>query len=167
LGVGVVAVADAGPIIHLYEIGLLGLLDIWEQVIVPGAVWTETITAGRLPKEALEELNAFRLVQSSQPEIEQFIQRFNLGALHAGEQECLFVCKQEVIPLFLTDDLAARKRAKQLGIQPVGSVGIIVRAYRIGQLSLLETEEHLRSLQQTSSLFVTPEIIELAIRQLS
>jgi hypothetical protein len=45
-------------------------------------------------------------------------------------------------------------------------LGIIVRAYRLGQLSLADAERHLNDLDVVSSLFVTRAIVELAIEQL-
>jgi predicted nucleic acid-binding protein len=89
-----------------------------------------------------------------------------LELLHPGEQACLYVCNRDGVAILLTDDLAARDAAKRLGITPVGSLGIIVRAYRIGRLTLEEAERAIRNLQRTSSLFVTSAIIELALEQL-
>jgi hypothetical protein len=45
-------------------------------------------------------------------------------------------------------------------------LGVIVRAYRVGQLSLADAERHLTDLYAVSSLFVTRAIVELAIEQL-
>ena len=73
---------------------------------------------------------------------------------------------EEGVPFLLTDDLAVRRAAKRLGVRPVGSLGVIVRGYRLGRFSLREAKMHLRALQNVSSLFGTPEIVELAIRQL-
>jgi predicted nucleic acid-binding protein len=36
-----VAVADAGPLIHLSEIGVLTLLHVFDAIHVPHAVWLE------------------------------------------------------------------------------------------------------------------------------
>ncbi len=45
------AVADAGPLIHLTEIGCLALLHIFETLHIPAAVWSETVERGRLSQE--------------------------------------------------------------------------------------------------------------------
>jgi predicted nucleic acid-binding protein len=70
------------------------------------------------------------------------------------------------VTVLLTDDLAVREAAKRLRLTPVGSLGVIVRAYRVGQLSLADAERHLTDLYAVSSLFVTQAIVELAIEQL-
>ena len=83
--------------------------------------------------------------------------------MHLGEQESLYICWEEAIGLLLTDDLAVRTAATELDIRPVGSLGVIVRAYRIEALTLGEAKQTIRRLQDVSSLFVTNAIVEQAI----
>ena len=66
----------------------------------------------------------------------------------------------------LTDDLAVREQAKRLSLTPVGSLGIVVRAYCLGHISLAEAERHITDLYDVSSLFVTRAVVELAVEQL-
>ena len=99
-------------------------------------------------------------------EVTEFSHTQNLTSLHVGEQECLFVCKRLSVPLLLTDDLAARDAAKHLGLEPVGSLGVVVRAYRQSIIPLDDAERFLGKLYAVSSLFVTRDIVEIAIQQL-
>ncbi len=57
MGAGAVGpvVADSSPLIHLAEIGLLGLLRMFEAVHAPGAVWSETVGKG-LAENAIAQL---------------------------------------------------------------------------------------------------------------
>jgi hypothetical protein len=50
VGIGAVniAVADAGPLIHLTEIGCLPLLRVFDILHIPEAVWWETVGHGRV-----------------------------------------------------------------------------------------------------------------------
>jgi predicted nucleic acid-binding protein len=66
----------------------------------------------------------------------------------------------------LTDDLAAREAAKQLRLSPVGSLGLVARAYRRGYVSLSQAERHMTDLYDLSSLFVSKAIVEMAVEQL-
>lgn len=66
----------------------------------------------------------------------------------------------------LTDDLAVRDAAKRMNIRPVGSLGIVVRAYNNQLIEIEEAEALLRKLHERSSLFVTSAVVELALRQL-
>ena len=70
------------------------------------------------------------------------------------------------VPILLTDDLAVREAAKRLKLTPVGSLGIVVRAYQSGHISLADAEHHIADLYDVSTLFVTRTIVELAIGQL-
>jgi predicted nucleic acid-binding protein len=76
------------------------------------------------------------------------------------------LCSQLSIEVLLTDDLVVRRAAKDLGLIPVGSLGIIARAYWMGQIGLETAERRLKELQTVSSLFVTPAIVDLAIERL-
>ena len=70
------------------------------------------------------------------------------------------------LSLLLTDDLAAREAAAALGLTPVGSLGVVVRGYRLHRASLADAEELIVALHGRSSLFVTRAIADLAIEHL-
>ena len=159
-----VAVADAGPLIHLYEAGSLNLIKLFSSLRVPSEVWRETVGQGRVPERALLDLGVHR--EPVLDDLATFVAMHGLDSLHPGEQECLGLCYRNHIAILLTDDLAAREAAKRLAITPVGSLGVIVRAYHIGRISLEQAERTLRLVQTNSSLFVTSTIIDLVLEQL-
>lgn len=160
------AVLDAGPLIHLAEIGCLRLLTIFENLCIPHAVWIEAVGQHRISLDDLAE--APNLVQHSvsSSDLADFIMKNNLIELHLGEQECLFLCKKQDISTILTDDMAVRDAAQRLKLVPVGSVGIVVAAYKHGVLSLHDAELCIANLYDVSSLFITRALVELAIEKL-
>lgn len=160
------AAADAGPLIHLHEIGCLGFLNRFDALHVPDAVWIETVTKGRISKADISSLLILQRHSLSESEVEQFVRQNGLSELHSGERECLFICLQKGISILLTDDMAVRDAAKRLRIVPVGSLGIVVSTFKEKQITLEEAEQHIYDLQDVSSLFVTRTIAELAIAQL-
>ena len=160
------AVPDSGPLIHLAEINCLPLLSIFGSLHIPEAVWSETIERGRTPKVDFSKLANIKRHNLNQTEITRFVENSNLKGLHAGERECLYLCKQIGIQILLTDDLAVREAAKRLNLIPVGSLGIVAKAYRLGHISQVYAEQHIIDLYDVSSLFVTKSIVELAIEQL-
>ena len=87
-------------------------------------------------------------------------------SLDRGETECLDWALRHREFIFLTDDLAARKTAKDLSIEVHGSVGVLLYAATRHWLTRKQTEESLYVLYQRSSLFITPAIIESAIQAL-
>lgn len=160
---GVAAIADAGPLIHLYEIGQLTLLQLFSAVHIPVIVWQEATESGRVPEQALLGVPVVRRHPSA---LGDGRNGERLSHLHGGEREALRLCEELGIPLLLTDDLAAREAALGVGVTPVGSVGIIAKSHVAGMIDLAETERALRELQETSSLFVSRAIVEGAIRAL-
>lgn len=160
------AVLDAGPLIHLTEIGCLRLLTVFENLCIPHAVWLETVGQNRVSPDDLAE--APNLVQQSVPrsELKDFIEKNSLIELHLGEQECLCLCKKQDISTILTDDMAVRDAAHRLNLVPVGSLGIVVVAYKHGLVSRHDAELRIANLYDVSSLFVTRDIVDLAIAEL-
>lgn len=165
-GIIEIAVADAGPLIHLAEIDCLSLLRICAILHIPEIVWAETAGQGRVAEDDVLKIGNIERQYPIQTEVIQFVKDNGLENLHAGERESLYVCQQKGVSLVLTDDLAVRDAAKKLNLTPVGSLGIIIRAYRGGLIALEEAQKYIVNLQDISSLFVTRAIIELAIEEL-
>lgn len=160
------AVADAGPLTHLAEIGCFPLLSIFARLHIPDAVWRETVGQERVSRKQVSALGTVERHRPHRLKLSRFIRENGLESLHAGERESLYVCRETGISIVLTDDLAVREAARNLDLTPVGSLGIVVRACRLGQLSLTEAETRIRDLYEVSSLFVTEAIVSLAIREL-
>jgi predicted nucleic acid-binding protein len=160
------AAVDAGPLIHLSEIGCLRLLNSFDVLHVPDAVWLETVGQGRISQTDLPNLKNIQRHSLIESEVEQFVKENNLSELHAGEQECLLVCMSKGISILLTDDMAVRDAARDLHMVPVGSLGIVVLAFKRGEVTLQEAEGYIADLYDVSSLFVTRAIAESAIEQL-
>ncbi len=159
------AVADAGPIIHLAEIGHISLLNIFETVYIPDAVWKETVGKERVTNRTFEQIHNIQQRTASASDVLRYSQDNVLEGLHAGELESLYLCQEIGVYTILTDDLAVRDAAKGLGIRPVGSLGVIVRAYQMGMIELSIAEALLHDLYLESSLYVTRAIVDLAIEQ--
>jgi predicted nucleic acid-binding protein len=160
------AVADAGPLIHLTEINCLPLLRLFGTLHVPDGVWSETVEQDRVQEIDISGLANIRRHTLPQVQVAQFIRQNGLDKLQAGEVECLYLCGTACISTLLTDDLAVREVARSLHLSAVGSLGIIVRAYRERLITLADAERHITELYDLSSLFVTRAIIALAIEQL-
>lgn len=140
------------------------LASVLAPLRAPEEVWREVAGQGYVTEA---ELVALGLGREPHPaDIEPFVSRERIEHLQRGEQECLHLCRRLAVPILLTDDLAARDAARRLSITPVGSLGVIVRAFRLDRLSLEDAERLLRRLHEATTLFVTPAIVELAIEQL-
>jgi predicted nucleic acid-binding protein len=157
---------DAGPLIHLAEVGALTLLQMFDTLYIPDAVWSETVGVGRLLEAQVIGLGNSERSTLPPSEMSQFVQSHHLERLQAGECECLCLCQRLGLSTLLTDDLDARDAARRLDLVPVGSLGIVMRAYRMRNLSLADAERYMMQLYEVSSLFVTRTLVELAVDEL-
>ena len=150
-----VAVSDAGPLIHLAEIDSLELLSTFDTLLVPEAVYKE-LEAGGVP-EGLTDLSYER--------VETDESRVGTEELDAGERAAIAVAVERGVVL-LTDDLAARKAASDAGVEVHGSIGVVALGYGRGSLDRDEAASRMRALQRETSLFVTEAVVERGIRML-
>ena len=156
-------VCDAGPLIHLDEVGALDLLADFSEVLVPDAVWREVQQhrPGALthPGVTLRRISPQMAVS---PELEALAQVFSL---HTGEWEALRVAMEHRPGLLLTDDTAARLAAGNLRISTHGTIGILVRAIRRRQRTKGEILEVLRSIPDRSTLHLKRSLLDAVISE--
>lgn len=112
-------VVDSACLIALERIGRLDLLPaVFSEVLAPPAVRDEF---GRsLPWVT------FRPISSELPVTSLRTQ------LHRGEAEAIALAAESGSHLILLDDKKARRIAREVGLRPIGTVGVILRAKREG-----------------------------------
>jgi len=147
----IVAVADAGPLIHLDEIDALHLLAVADELLIPQTVYEE-LEAGTVPS-AFDYIE-YELVEAEETEL--------TVDLDPGEIAALAVATERSAVL-LTDDLAARDAAEDITVEVHGSIGVIVLAYTRGELTKSNAAELMRALQTETSLFVTDAVVERGV----
>jgi len=159
---GPIVVCDAGPLIHLDEIGALDLLADFQRVLVPAAVWREVQrhrpAALAHPSLVIERLEP---VLPAPPGLETLSQ---VLSLHSGEWEALRLILEHP-GLLLTDDTAARLAATSLGIRAHGTIGILIRAIRRNQRTKPQVLALLRSLPASSTLHLKRSLLDTVIRE--
>lgn len=158
-------VSNAGPLIHLAEIGEFELLKVFSTIHIPEKVYEEVCIEG-MPGD-VEVRNAENIEVSSilEEELRWIADKISFR-LDEGELHALSLCSKLEAEIFLTDDPDARYIGKRLGFEVHGSVGVIARAYRNGLIDLEKSKRALESLYSISKLFVTKAIIEEAIMEL-
>jgi predicted nucleic acid-binding protein len=104
-------ICDAGPLIHLEELGCLDLLCDFDLVQVPDAVWQE-VQRHRPSALRHRKVKLARLSSSPEaaPELIELAQAF---LLDGGELEALKIMQQSPAAILLTDDAAARLVAER------------------------------------------------------
>ena len=126
-------VADTSPLISLDACNKLDLLrKLYSRVVVPRAVEMELSVGGTtgLPKGltlAHRKWIGVRTLRTPPPPA-------LLAALHIGEAEVIALALEISSPLVLLDETAARKLARDRGLQVAGAIGILLRAKNKGLL---------------------------------
>ncbi len=142
---------DASPLIHLARIRQLDLLNrIYRDALIGPAVHAETVEAGKAihapDVHRLEDaittgwLLVCQLTPAENTSMHDFMERFRLGP---GEAEVLAIAHTRSIRLII-DDKAARNAARTLGIEHVGTAGVLLKAYIKDCLNAMELEQSVR-----------------------
>ncbi len=157
------AVLDAGPLIHLSELGALDVLGDFEVLYIPPVVWEEVIH--HQPDAAIHADLSLERVEA--PIVDSKLATFaKMFSLDPGELQSLAVMADYPDALFLTDDSAARLVAEEFGYKVHGTLGLLVRAVRKGHRSPKEILAVLRDLQKKSSLHIRSSLLSDVIRKL-
>lgn len=155
--------SDAGPLIALGKLNRLDLLaDLYDQVQVPRAVYSEVVTQG-LARGASEALTV-RLFWQSQnwPILEvpsaaltAYVPPVILGP---GETETLAVAQTLPNPLVLLDDEVARTEARRLKLRVRGTVGVLVQAFRQGHLPFAQIDLLLEEIALRPDIWISAKL---------
>jgi len=138
-------VVDAGPLLFLSRLGRLDLLLLgMERVYVPGAVLAEIRQKPDPALSPIQTLLGTWLAECplTSPDLLKL-----LPDLGAGEREVIVQALEQKVISVVMDDLDARRVARRLGLEPVGTVGLLLAAKKRGLIVSLRAE--LDRLQQT------------------
>ncbi len=155
------AAIDAGPLMHFCELEKHGLLGNIAELHTTAEVFDELLDKHKsLLKPSLK---LHDLTEQQKNATKFLVERFEL---QMGEASAISLAKGENIRLFLTDDLAARIVAKRMDLEPHGTLGMLVRAFRIGLLSKSEIITLLHKIPSTT-LFITTDLIQWAVKEVN
>lgn len=148
-------VTDTGPLLHLADAGVLSLLELTGEILVPQTVVDEL--------EHGNESNLLTKLGHTIHEVE-----YDSGTayphLDPGETAALVLCVERDAVL-LTDDLDARNTATEEDIEVHGSIGVVLYAYNRGELAPSEAKQTLRALEQETNLYLSTPLLEYALQQ--
>jgi predicted nucleic acid-binding protein len=115
-----IVIADSGPIISLALIDKLWILDeLFDVVKIPNAVWEEiTLDKSQLFYPIIESYFEKKVDQISGLNKLSFIMDY-------GESEAVMLYQQTNANFLLIDDKKARKIAENIGINCIGTIGIL------------------------------------------
>ncbi|MCA9962252.1 MAG: DUF3368 domain-containing protein [Anaerolineales bacterium] len=128
-------VADASPLIALAILQKLDLLtSLFDDILVPLTVFSE---ATREDKPHAEHIRAFAqgFVVSAQ---NQLAVQVLLNDIDRGEAEAIVLALEKNVPDILIDDAKGRRVAQLNGLHPIGTVGVLLQAKRIGHIQTIK-----------------------------
>ena len=154
----ITVVCDAGPIIHLDELGCLHLLSDFQEIFLSDTVWKEIgqHRPSALKRTGLSLIRSRGVVPSNEP----LLTMCRMFSLDAGEIEALALMEQIPQAMFLTDDAAARLVAEQMAFNVHGTIGILVRSIRRGQMSPKEVLDVLTELPLKTTLYIRHSLLQ-------
>ena len=122
-----IVVSDASPLLNLAIIGHLDLLhQLYDEVVIPQAVYDEVVVIGREMPGASDVHNA-QWIMTRQVKNQPLITALRLQLDH-GEAEAIALANELNADLLLVDERKARLVASQFGLKFTGLLGLLVEA---------------------------------------
>lgn len=152
-------VVNSTPLIILGNIGGLKILkDLYEEIIIPRAVFEEVTSKDDNAKLKLSQnLSWIKVLEVRDKSSRKMYQ----AKLHDGEVEVMMLANEISADLLVIDDNSAKKTAKFLGFTVTGTLGVILKAKSekiIPQVKPI-VEEMLRQ-----GFYISPQIIEMVLK---
>jgi predicted nucleic acid-binding protein len=132
------AVCNATPLIYLAKVGRLDLLRlVFVKVLIPEEVRHEVVDEGRrLGKADASVVEA--ALQGGWIEAHQAKPIRMPIALHQGEEAVISLAKEKGIRIVVMDEPSARLAARLCGLEPRGTLYVLLEALKRGELNLEE-----------------------------
>ena len=152
-------VSDADVIIHLSKLKKLSLLkSLYNEVAVPEHVKSEIIT--KEDSELQEAFHSFlKAFATSKDKADEIVKRHNI---HIGEAHVKALGEELKATLFLSNERKVRKAAKEEGFAVSGTIGIILKAAKIGLIEKSEANALFEKMK-TRDFRIHPDILQKAI----
>jgi len=129
-------VSNSSVIIALARICRLDFLEkLFRKIIVPEAVWKEATVEGRSGREKVVGAGFIHVEKASNKRLVALLEEF----VDTGEAEAIALALEFKADLLLVDDKDARNLAKKLGLQVMGTLGVIALAKYKGLIPKAKT----------------------------
>lgn len=126
-------VSDASPLIVLLKTNKLSILkEMFEIVIVPTAVYKE-ITIKEQEKAIFDNIKWIKTKKIESNELKIFLEKL----VDRGEAEAIILAKELKMGL-IVDDAKARKYARHLNVEVIGTLGLLKTAKNRGVITSVQ-----------------------------
>ena len=150
-------VADSSALIALAVCdGLDLILQVYDDLKIPEAVYAEIVAPEKLHSDALGSFLAERVMKV---DVSRWV--VTAGGLGRGEIEAMALYKQLLADVLLIDDHRARVVAEHNKIQCIGALGLLLVAKQRGKVSTIAPYVH--KLRQ-SSIFYGDDLLNKVLK---
>ena len=140
-----IVVSDTTPLISLLKISRLDLLEkLFGEVLIPSAVFNELTTDERFQLEANQIRQEKFIVVKEVNNLESVSILKRATGLDQGESEAIVLTDE----LLLMDEAKGRNVSSQMGLQIMGTIGILMAAYEEHELTSNEVKECIDGLKR-------------------
>ncbi|MBU0512318.1 MAG: DUF3368 domain-containing protein [Chloroflexi bacterium] len=158
-----IAVTDSGPLIALAKLNHLHLLStLYDDVLIPRAVYHEVVVVGQMRGYPdADVLQVFLDNAGWQTTNVSKIPPALIGdiRLGKGEIEAIALAWEHQTPLLL-DEIYARAVAERMGLASIGTLGVLVEAYRGGHLFAGGFAELLATIESRNDIWIHPSLCQ-------
>lgn len=153
-------VSNTTPLITLLGIEMLDILQVlYKKIIIPEAVLHE-FEVGR-EKEVYQSLVNMDWIEVQKVQDIQSL-RFLEQDLDKGEAETIILAKEIQADVAIIDEKEGRKYAKNMGLNCVGSLGILLKAK---QEKHIETLKPLLASIQSNGIWISDTLIQQILKE--
>lgn len=148
---------NTSPIIFLSKLGILDrmLPALWEEVYITEAVIREIDDKSLTDRPYFTQYHVQdKLAVMAMPE-----------SLHKGETESIISAIESGVYFLVLDDFKARKKAESLGIDTMGTIGVILLAYKRSFIDINEAIQYLHHLRE-HSFWISEALFQKILKQL-
>lgn len=158
------AVSDTSPILGLSAIGYLELLqEQFGAVFIPQAVLTELkVETDYRGTSAIQKALNDGWLKPNDIQNKPLAQSLSLE-LDKGESEAITLAMDLGVEMIVMDERIGRERAKAMGLQTVGVLGILLKAKKRGQIESMS--EAMKALRQEIGFFISENLYQQFLKQ--
>ena len=135
-----IVVSNTTPLIGLASIQRFDLLrEIFGELIIAQAVYDEAVVAGREVGGAKREVSTAIWIRTINVK-DRLAVDVLLDELDIGEAETIVLARELGANWVLMDEKKGRRKLTQLGLQKIGTLGILLKAKQVGLIPALRPE---------------------------
>ncbi len=161
-----IVVSDTSPLIALMKAKQLKLLeDLYGTVVIPQAVYDELTVNSEYPEETeqVKESNFLKLVSVKDNKSVRLFQQ--ITGLDLGESEAIKYAADNNADLVLVDEISGRRAAKMMGLNCIGSLGVLLSAYKNKLINAEDVKSAIEQMRSSNIYFDDP-LIDTVLKQI-